>query len=50
MTGKVRLLLLFVSSCSLFFDMLTFFASMLGEELEFEYEDKGHGSWLCRIK
>ncbi|KAL6477452.1 hypothetical protein MHYP_G00132870 [Metynnis hypsauchen] len=21
-----------------------------GEELEFEYEDKGHGSWLCRIK
>ncbi|XP_076835321.1 kanadaptin isoform X2 [Brachyhypopomus gauderio] len=21
-----------------------------GEELEFEYEDKGHGTWLCRIK
>ncbi|KAM3594737.1 uncharacterized protein V6R79_013287 [Siganus canaliculatus] len=21
-----------------------------GEELEFEYEDKSHGSWLCRIK
>ncbi|XP_068195611.1 kanadaptin [Antennarius striatus] len=21
-----------------------------GEELEFEYEDKNHGSWLCRIK
>uniref|UniRef100_H3DN53 Solute carrier family 4 member 1 adaptor protein n=1 Tax=Tetraodon nigroviridis TaxID=99883 RepID=H3DN53_TETNG len=21
-----------------------------GEELEFEYEDKGRGSWLCRIK
>ncbi|XP_016404416.1 kanadaptin-like isoform X2 [Sinocyclocheilus rhinocerous] len=21
-----------------------------GEELEFEYEEKGHGSWLCRIK
>lgn len=49
MTGKVRLLLLVVSSY-LFFDMFTFFASMLGEELEFEYEDKGRGSWLCRIK
>lgn len=23
---------------------------MSGEELEFEYEDKSHGSWLCRIK
>ncbi|KAL2099418.1 hypothetical protein ACEWY4_005898 [Coilia grayii] len=21
-----------------------------GEELEFEYEEKGHGSWLCRIR
>ncbi|KAK2826383.1 hypothetical protein Q5P01_020597 [Channa striata] len=21
-----------------------------GEELEFEYEDKSHGTWLCRIK
>ncbi|XP_043997788.1 kanadaptin isoform X1 [Gambusia affinis] len=21
-----------------------------GEELEFEYEDKNHGTWLCRIK
>uniref|UniRef100_A0A8C2FVI2 Solute carrier family 4 member 1 adaptor protein n=1 Tax=Cyprinus carpio TaxID=7962 RepID=A0A8C2FVI2_CYPCA len=21
-----------------------------GEELEFEYEEKGHGTWLCRIK
>ncbi|KAK3537691.1 hypothetical protein QTP70_017905 [Hemibagrus guttatus] len=21
-----------------------------GEELEFEYDDKGHGTWLCRIK
>ncbi|CAG5866217.1 unnamed protein product [Menidia menidia] len=21
-----------------------------GEELEFEYEDKSHGAWLCRIK
>ncbi|XP_066531250.1 kanadaptin [Hoplias malabaricus] len=21
-----------------------------GEELEFEYEDKGHSTWLCRIK
>ncbi|XP_690835.5 kanadaptin isoform X1 [Danio rerio] len=21
-----------------------------GEELEFEYEDKAHGTWLCRIK
>ncbi|XP_034051238.1 kanadaptin [Thalassophryne amazonica] len=21
-----------------------------GEELEFEYEDKNHGAWLCRIK
>uniref|UniRef100_A0AAY4AFS1 FHA domain-containing protein n=1 Tax=Denticeps clupeoides TaxID=299321 RepID=A0AAY4AFS1_9TELE len=21
-----------------------------GEELEFDYEDKGHGTWLCRIK
>ncbi|XP_062378622.1 kanadaptin [Sardina pilchardus] len=21
-----------------------------GEELEFEYEEKGHGSWLCRVR
>ncbi|KAG7466063.1 hypothetical protein MATL_G00160850 [Megalops atlanticus] len=21
-----------------------------GEELEYEYEDKGHGTWLCRVK
>ncbi|KAF1509960.1 Kanadaptin, partial [Eudyptula albosignata] len=27
----------------------TFFSS-LGEELEYEYDDRGHNSWLCRIK
>jgi len=24
--------------------------SIVGEELEFEYEDQSHGTWLCRIK
>lgn len=28
---------------------LSFFSS-LGEELEYEYDDRGHNSWLCRIK
>lgn len=26
------------------------FCTPAGEELEFEYEDKSHGTWLCRIK
>ncbi|NWY26794.1 NADAP protein, partial [Pheucticus melanocephalus] len=26
------------------------FFSCLGEELEYEYDDRGHNSWLCRIK
>lgn len=32
--------------------MLLIFVQMnlSGEELEFEYDDKGRGSWLCRIK
>lgn len=24
--------------------------SSVGEELEYEYDDRGHNSWLCRIK
>ncbi|NXS19950.1 NADAP protein, partial [Mystacornis crossleyi] len=26
------------------------FFSSVGEELEYEYDDRGHNSWLCRIK
>lgn len=36
------------SSVSVLFQFST--SAVLGEELEFEYEDKSHGSWLCRIK
>lgn len=31
-------------------NLLFFQLNLSGEELEFEYEDKGRGSWLCRIK
>lgn len=35
-----------LSLCNLIFVQMI----LSGEELEFEYEDKGRGSWLCRIK
>lgn len=41
-----------VQSCVFLFNFLisTLPSFILGEELEFEYEDQSHGSWLCRIK
>lgn len=41
-----RNLYLFLEFLDFSFDILY----LLGEELEFEYEDKSHGTWLCRIK
>lgn len=53
MTEKVKPLFvcLFVFKCFYRLHHLIFVQlHPSGEELEFEYEDKGRGSWLCRIK
>ncbi|NXC13432.1 NADAP protein, partial [Corythaeola cristata] len=41
--GKLFLLISILVTRSTFF-------SSLGEELVYEYDDRGHNSWLCRIK
>uniref|UniRef100_A0A8C9F4F1 Solute carrier family 4 member 1 adaptor protein n=1 Tax=Pavo cristatus TaxID=9049 RepID=A0A8C9F4F1_PAVCR len=39
-----------IPSYFIFANYINFFFSSPGEELEYEYDDRGHNSWLCRVK